>query len=588
MLCLKAEVLDDHESNNTTSISTSTNNGAAGFGFILPMNLGSSIHKYLWRSGRLSARSISSGDGSPSSISDFEDIKSLGKISGKMNGGNTSFYRYQLEEDVKKLQQQLQEEINLRLALASAVDHTDSSFSGSPCHLPDKAQELLDSIAILEITVSKLEQESVALKCQLSQERNERHLAEYHLRHLPCPVSSPVDNSQACLTELIRRPCSGEKVQGKVEDKPPKSDVNGNLNRVHLVDRLWHHPNRLSEEMVLCMRDIFIFLADSSKLTSSEGMASPYSPQGHLSYSSLASFSDSPIMNSFMKSPSIDVENGSDDTARYCKLDPYSVPGKVDWIQGVGAYSTAVEVSWLSVGKKELEYASGALKRFRFLVEQLAEVDPSHLSCNEKLAFWINVYNALIMHAFLAYGIPRSDIKLFSLMQKAAYTIGGHSFSAADIEFIILKMKPPAHRPQIALLLALQKFKVTEEQNFSIDQPEPLLAFALSCGMHSSPAVRVFTPGNVNELLKTSLKDYVQASVGISSKGKLLVPKLLYCFAKGTVDDLQLPEWICQFLSPEQAAMVKDCSSNHKWRLLGSKSFSVLHFDSRFRFLFIL
>lgn len=34
----------------------------------------------------------------------------------------------------------------------------------------------------------------------------------------------------------------------------------------------------------------------------------------------------------------------------------------------------------------------------RNLVEQLARVNPIHLSCNEKLAFWINLYNALIMH----------------------------------------------------------------------------------------------------------------------------------------------------------------------------------------------
>ncbi|OAY54175.1 uncharacterized protein LOC110612436 isoform X2 [Manihot esculenta] len=587
MLCLKAEVLDDHDL-NSSSISTNSNNGGGGgFGFILPMNLGSSIHKYLWRNGRFSNRSVSSGDGYPPSISDFEDIKTPEKRSGQLKFGNMSLYKCQLEEDVKKLQEQLQEEIELRLALASAVEHSDSSISSSPCQLPDKAQELLDSIAILEITVSKLEQEAIALQYQLSQEKNERHLAEWRLRRLACRTSPPLDSSHTCLTELIRRPSCGDNVEGKVEDKPPWDDAN-KLNRVHFVEKLWHYPNRLSEEMVWCMRDIFVFLADSSKPSSSECMASPSSPQGHLSYSSLASFSESPTMNSYRKSPSVDMEQGSEVSPRYCKIDPYIIPGKVDWIQGIGAYSTAVEVSWLSVGKKELEYASGALKRFRLLVEQLAEVDPSCLSCTEKLAFWINVYNALIMHAFLAYGVPRSDIKLFSLMQKAAYTIGGHTFSAADIEFVILRMKPPAHRPQIALLLALQKFKVSEDQKFSIDLPEPLLAFALSCGMHSSPAVRIFKPENVTELLKTSLKDYVQASVGISSKGKLLVPKLLYCFAKGIVDDLQLPEWICQFLNPEQASMVKDISSKHKWRLLGARSFSVIPFDSRFRFLFIL
>lgn len=51
-----------------------------------------------------------------------------------------------------------------------------------------QAQELLRNIDALEVTVSELEQELVALHFQLSQERNERRLAEYRLRH-PSPQS---------------------------------------------------------------------------------------------------------------------------------------------------------------------------------------------------------------------------------------------------------------------------------------------------------------------------------------------------------------------------------------------------------------
>lgn len=85
----------------------------------------------------------------------------------------------------------------------------------------------------------------------------------------------------------------------------------------------------------------------------------------------------------------------------------------------------------------------------RTLVEQLAKVNPIHLSNDEKLAFWINLYNAMIMHVssfskpwciwvkfnskkfrlilvcsyqgYLAYGVPKSDLKLFSLMQKVSF-----------------------------------------------------------------------------------------------------------------------------------------------------------------------
>ncbi|RRT70777.1 hypothetical protein B296_00007188 [Ensete ventricosum] len=76
------------------------------------------------------------------------------------------------------------------------------------------------------------------------------------------------------------------------------------------------------------------------------------------------------------------------------------------------------------------------------------------------------------------------------VVPQASYIIGGQSFSAAEIEFVVLKMKPPGHRPQLALALSLHKLRISEEhRKYSIDGPEPLLLFALSCGMYSSPAV---------------------------------------------------------------------------------------------------
>jgi hypothetical protein len=38
------------------------------------------------------------------------------------------------------------------------------------------------------------------------------------------------------------------------------------------------------------------------------------------------------------------------------------------------------------------------LSCFRSLICQLEEVDPGKLKHEEKLAFWINVHNALVMH----------------------------------------------------------------------------------------------------------------------------------------------------------------------------------------------
>ncbi|KAB2044733.1 hypothetical protein ES319_D01G110800v1 [Gossypium barbadense] len=99
---------------------------------------GSSINRYLqWKSGKVWSKSFSAGDDSCNSCSELEDGKSHER-SGQETNQQMCNYKYQLEQEVKKLQQQLQEETDLHLALASAVEHFGSPSSSSPGKLPDK------------------------------------------------------------------------------------------------------------------------------------------------------------------------------------------------------------------------------------------------------------------------------------------------------------------------------------------------------------------------------------------------------------------------------------------------------------------
>lgn len=138
-------------------------------------------------------------------------------------------------------------------------------------------------------------------------------------------------------------------------------------NKDSLKGNLWHHPNKLSEEMVRCMRDIFLHLSDSSmlpsKFCSSECIPSPVSPLEHLSCYSIASYSDSSI-TSLVQSPTVELQSSCGVPATGHAFDPYKVHGKLNWTD-IGRYSLAAEVSWMSVGQKQLEYAAEALKRFR-------------------------------------------------------------------------------------------------------------------------------------------------------------------------------------------------------------------------------
>lgn len=99
--------------------------------------------------------------------------------------------------------------------------------------------------------------------------------------------------------------------------------------------------------------------------------------------------------------------------------------------------------------------------------------------------------------------------------------------------------------------------------------------------------VRIFSAANVRQELQESLRDYIQATVCTNDRGKLLIPKLVQSYAKGAVEDSLLADWICHHLAPDQAAVIRDSSSQRKQRLLGVRSFTVLTFESKFRYLFL-
>ncbi|EOA36851.1 hypothetical protein CARUB_v10008799mg [Capsella rubella] len=469
-------------------------------------------------------------------------------INGLDSPKNSKFhhYRFELEHDVQRLRDQLQKETALRVLLLKASDQSHKIELSHASSLPRSVQELLSNIGAMEATVFKLEQEIMSLHFLLIQERNERKLAEYNLTH---SLSSP--NA----TDLVRLSEKNETSRRKDHRAQPRSKLAKSLQN-------FDNANELSKEMIRCMRNIFVSLGETSAGSKSSQDTTSFSSRENPPSSSSTSWwspSEHSRISMWAQSPRIDIQKNSDVLAESNVFDPFRVQGKLSWAD-IGSYRSATEVASMSVEEKRLGYASDELWRFRNLVERLARVNPTELSHNEKLAFWINIYNALIMHAYLAYGVPKTDLKLFSLMQKAAYTVGGHSYNAATIEYMTLKMNPPLHRPQIALLLSILKLKVSEEQRQAgISKPEPLVSFALSCGMHSSPAVRIYSAENVGEELEEAQKDYIQASVGVSPRGKLIVPQMLHCFAKKFVDDCKVSLWISRHLPPRQAAFVEQC-----------------------------
>ncbi|CAK9195184.1 unnamed protein product [Sphagnum troendelagicum] len=537
-------------------------------------------------------------------VDKFRDGHSVEEEDGESDGLDENIkiferllQRSALEEEVLLLHKRLEEELELHSVLETAVAHVPGTLTSFPYHLPIAAQELLADIAVLEVAVLKLKEKSTALRSQVVQEQTKREIAELHRERSgpilqpkgqgsPVPPPSP-QQMIICADSQCNQPSHALVTPEQPEFLTATSVQDDKMFPWEPSD-LVKTPNQLSERMVHSMVSIYCHLAVqnviSGKSSPSGSIHSPTSPFGHQSNSSASSLSESSLV-SFVRSPLVDLRNEEVILAD-ATLDPFKVRNNIPWMD-IGAYGHVFEVPRLSLDEDQLNYVAQALQDFKLLVEQLASVDPSHLSHDEKLAFWINLYNTLMMDGYLTYGIPQSELKFFSLLQKVAYTVGGHLFSAAMIEYSLLKSKSSATHPQIMLSMALHRNKFTEAQRkFGIDRPEPLINFALCCGTWSAPMVRIYTAEKVHMQLEDAFHNYTQASVGISTTGKLLVPKLLKCYAQNFVEDSDLLDWICNLLPSSQVDVICECIQQQHHHIFGSSNITIVPFNFTFRYLF--
>ncbi|KAK2978357.1 hypothetical protein RJ640_016459 [Escallonia rubra] len=243
-----------------------------------------------------------------------------------------------------------------------------------------------------------------------------------------------------------------------------------------MSDHVPETPNWLSEEMIKCISAIYCQLADPPVFN--HGFAS--SP---ISFSS--STSGSPSQSQYdIGSPRCGDYSSSNSWLNH----PFHTEGSNEFS---GSYSTMVEVQGICRDDSKLKGVEDRIQDFRSLVSRLEEVEPRKMKREEKLAFWINVHNALVMHALLVYGIPKGNMKRFSLLLKAAYNIGGRTVSVDMIQSSIL-----------------------------------------GCRLPRPGQVRMYTAKRVFQELEMAKEEYMQSTFRLHKEHKILLPKIVDSYAK--------------------------------------------------------
>ncbi|XP_070194487.1 uncharacterized protein [Littorina saxatilis] len=196
----------------------------------------------------------------------------------------------------------------------------------------------------------------------------------------------------------------------------------------------------------------------------------------------------------------------------------------VDWIVKTKGLATQVgedlrklilklHAAFLSKDGKKVDYKgianSGEFQAYIRLAQELQRVDLEDCSRNEKLAFFVNIYNALVIHANVARGPPVNLWQRYKFFNTMKYIIGGYEYSLQDIENGVLR----ANRKGVGMLT--KPFSKNDPRlNITLETAEPLIHFGLVCGAKSCPPIKTYTSDEVIEQLKLAAEAFLDGPDG--------------------------------------------------------------------------
>ncbi len=163
----------------------------------------------------------------------------------------------------------------------------------------------------------------------------------------------------------------------------------------------------------------------------------------------------------------------------------------------------------------ELIRGSGYYRHLRGVSADLAAFDPGELvSDRERIAFWVNVYNALVIHGVIELGIRDSLREVPWFFRAIAFRVGAYTLTPNAIEHGILRGNrrgPWTLRPPFGPGDPRRALRVRE--------PDPRVHFALVCGSRSCPPIEAFAADELEEQLETAAKVFLNATTRVDREG---------------------------------------------------------------------
>nr|XP_010315277.1 uncharacterized protein LOC101246461 isoform X1 [Solanum lycopersicum] len=226
--------------------------------------------------------------------------------------------------------------------------------------------------------------------------------------------------------------------------------------------------------------------------------------------------------------------------------------------QRLGKIMSALLESYASDDRHHIDYIgisnSEEFRRYTNLIQDLHRVNLLNLSADEKLAFFLNLYNAMAIHAVIRIGHPGGMIDRRAFFSEFQYMVGGYSYSLSGLKDGILRSN---RRAPFTLMRPFPSGDRRLEMAFQ--KVNPLIHFGLCNATRSSPAVRFFTPQNVESELRYAAREYFQRDDAMQvdlSKRTVYLNRMIKWYNTDFGQEKEILKWITGYLDATKAGLL--------------------------------
>ncbi|CAN4087546.1 unnamed protein product [Withania somnifera] len=226
--------------------------------------------------------------------------------------------------------------------------------------------------------------------------------------------------------------------------------------------------------------------------------------------------------------------------------------------QRLGKIMSAILESYACDDRHHLDYTgisnSEEFRRYTYLVQDLHRVNILKLSADEKLAFFLNLYNAMAIHAVIRVGHPVDMIDRRAFFSEFQYIVGGYSYSLSGIKDGILRSN---RRAPFSLMKPFASGDMRLEMAFQ--KVNPLIHFGLCNATRSSPAVRFFTPQSVESELRYAAREYFQRDDAMQvdlCKRTVYLSRMIKWYSTDFGQEKEILKWITGYLDATKAGLL--------------------------------